>query len=232
MTNDRLLRILEKRANFAAMVNSAKAAVTANPAIATGAALGGLYGGYRGTQGPDAGVGTALLGAASGALGGGLIGAAGQGIARGLGAGGQPNVFKQIRTTRAAAADAARAELGTAAVPQGGFLSNVRNIRNARAANKQYADVTQGMANADMLAQHGLLTPAAARAEIDALAASNPYHAYEAAKKKLTYGTLGAGMAVGTGAGLMGASGVAASDPTKTAHYSAIDRLCAQLRGV
>lgn len=235
MTNDRLLRILEKRANFAAMVNSAKAAVTANPGAAAGAALGGLYGAYQGATGPEAGAGSTILGAATGALGGGLIGGAAQGVARGLGAGGQKNVFSQIRETRGVAAEASRNQLGTAALGRDKLLADSRNIRAARLSDPNYHAGVTKMQHADELAQAGFLSPAAARAEIDAIAAANPYHAYEAAKKKLIYGTAGAGMATATGLGLVRGSGAgAAASPVpeqKTASYR-LDQLCAQLRGL
>lgn len=202
----RLSLLLEKRANFSALVNAAKG----NMGATIGAGLGGLYGAYQGASGPEASVSSTLLGAASGALGGGLIGGAAQGVARGLGAGGQPSVFSQIGQTRRAANEAAHNALGSGA--RTGAFATSRNIGAAKKLDPHYAQVTQGMAHADQLAQEGLQTAQAARSQIDQLAASNPYHAYEAAKKKLIYGTIGAGLAGVTGKGLLSGAGAGAAD--------------------
>jgi len=208
-TRERIANAIEKRANFGALVNAAKG----NMGATIGAGLGAAYGAYRGASGPEASVSSTLLGAASGALGGGLVGGAAQGVGRGLGLGGGQNVFSQIGQTRKAAVDSAQQALGANA--RTGFLANTRNIRAARNADTGYAQVTQRMANVDDLAQRGLMRPSEAKSAIDSLAQSNPYHTYEAAKKKLIYGTLGAGLAGMTGKGLIAGSGAGAADQSE-----------------
>lgn len=205
-TRERIADAIEKRANFAALVNAAKG----NMGATIGAGLGAAYGAYQGASGPEASIASTLLGAASGGIGGGLVGGAAQGIGRGLGVGGGGSVFSQIARTRKAAAESAQKALGSDA--RSGFLANTRNIRAARRADAGYNEVTQRMANIDDLAQRGMMRPSEAKSSIDALAKANPYHAYEAAKKKLIYGTLGAGIAGMTGKGLISGAGAGAAD--------------------
>jgi hypothetical protein len=209
---------MTKEADFASAVDFAKR----NAGSVAGAVGGALYGGYRGTQGPEAGVGSTVLGAASGALGGGLIGHVAHHGGRALiGQKNEPNLFKQISEAGAEARQAAKDHLGDEA--RHGLFADTRNIRAYR-ESPEYVKIKNDMAEVDNKAMSGLIPAAEARAQIDTLATKDPVHNHERLKKQLVWGSLGAASALGTGAGLLRNAGAGAESPDEEIRQSLLQK--------
>lgn len=215
----RLASLIEKRA---ASVSDLLALAKNNAGVTAGAIGGGLYGAYQGATGPEAGVGSTLLGATSGALGGGLLGhVAHRGGGALIGAKGEKGLLGQIGEARTEALTHAKDALGTEA--RQGMLADARNVRAYR-ASPEYQAIHAGMADVDSRAMSGLITPAEARQQIDALAMDDPVHNYERLKKQLLWGSIGSAMATSTGLGLVANSGAGAASNDEQIRATLLDK--------
>lgn len=200
----RLYDIVDGMHKEASMLARAGNLIMNNKSTAAGGALGGLYGAYKGSQGEDGGLKGALLGAAQGAAGGALIGNVGGRVAK-------SGAIKGYKDARNRLMD----EAGVAGKNRGFFS---RNFGEGRKQIKQFkkdqgarffgstgavGDVKKGVENIVEREGAGLMDAGKARAAIDELVSSNAVTNLGAAKDKLIFGGIGAGMALGTGAKLM-----------------------------
>jgi len=203
---------MHKEANIFA--NAGKMLVN-NKATAAGGALGGIYGAYKGSQGENGGLKGALLGAAQGAAGGALLGNVGSRVAN-------SGALKGYREARTRLMD----EAGVATSNRGFFSRNFGQGRKDIKAFKkdqgaglfgdtgEVGKVKQRISNVVDREGSGLLDATTARQQVDNLAASNAVTNLRAARDKIIFGGIGAGMAASTGAGLLSAGAQAGQGVT------------------
>lgn len=177
-----------------------------NKSTAAGGAIGGIYGAYKGSQGENGGLKGALLGAAQGAAGGALIGNVGGRVANS----GALKNYKQARTRL-------MDEAGVAAENRGFFS---RNFGQGRKSIKKFkkdqgvrffgdkgavGQVKRDVENIVEREGAGLMDASKARDAVDAAVRSNAVTNLGAARDKIIFGGIGAGMAGFTGAKLINA---------------------------
>jgi hypothetical protein len=176
-----------------------------NPAAGVGAAAGGLYGAYKGSKGEEGGLKGALVGGAQGAAGGAIVGGVGHKLYKSVrGVDGKPGVFGQYGQARKKLMD----EAGVAKENQGFFS---RHFGEGRKKLKEFktgqetnvTGVKERIRDITDKADASLMDPAAARKAIDTEMSSNAVTNLAGARDKLVVGGIGAGMALGTGAGLV-----------------------------
>jgi hypothetical protein len=199
----RVRAVIDEMHKEANVLSGATKFIANNPTAGIGAGLGGLYGAYKGSKGEDGGLKGALVGGAQGALGGGIIGGVGGKLYKGIkGVDGAPGVFGQYGAARKGLMD----EAGVAAENRG-FWS--RNFGKGREQLKAHTGSTPQLKKVEEArgkiqqvvdkADTSNITAANARSQIDTLMQSNPELALEAARHKMVFGGLGAGLALHTG---------------------------------
>ncbi|MEC8306640.1 MAG: hypothetical protein VXZ72_02135 [Chlamydiota bacterium] len=201
---------MHKEANAANMLSRAGNFLMNNKSTAAGGALGGIYGAYKGSQGENGGLKGALLGAAQGAAGGALIGNVGARVAN-------SGAIKGYKAARERVMD----EAGVAAQNRG-FLSRHlgqgrRDIKAVRESNKQAKQIRNIRADVSNIAEReasGLMAADKARSLRDSKMSQNAFTNLQAARDKLIFGGIGAGMALSTGAGLISAGAKAGQGVT------------------
>lgn len=198
---------MQKEANL--LANAGKL-LSNNKVTAGGGVLGGAYGAYKGSQGEDGGLKGALVGGLQGAAGGALLGNAGSRIVKNRGA------LKDYSAARTRLMD----DAGVSAANRGFFS---RNFGKGRRQLSDYKKSQHGTMFdragtrvqkikdevADIVDKEGvgLLDAKSAMSQIDQLNKSHSMTNLGAARDKLIFGTVGAGMLASTGTKLL-SSGV------------------------
>lgn len=206
----RLYAIVDTMHKEANLLANAGKIIMNNKSTAAGGALGGIYGAYKGSQGENGGLKGALVGGLQGAAGGALLGNIASRV-QGSGA------FKEYGAARKQLLD----DAGVAAGNRGFFSRNFgagRKELNAykQSQGKKLDDIHRRVGNITERESAGLLTAKDARNQIDALNNSHSVTRMGAARDKVIFGGIGAGMAASTGVGLVnsGASAGAGVDST------------------
>lgn len=205
---NRLYDIVDDMHKEANMLARAGNFLMNNKATAAGGALGGVYGAYKGSQGENGGLKGALLGAAQGAAGGALLGNVGARVAN-------SGAIKGYKAAR----DRVMDEAGVAAEHRGFISRNFgqgrKDINKFKAGKaKEISDIGKDVSNIAEREGSGLIDAASARAKIDELTSSNAFTNLGAARDKVIFGGIGAGMAAGTGVGLLRAGAEAGQGVT------------------
>lgn len=194
---NRLYDIVDTMHKEANMLSNAGKLLMNNKATVAGGALGGAYGAYKGSQGENGGLKGALMGGLQGAAGGALIGNVGARVANSKAIKG----YKDARTRVLNDARVSDANRGFFSRNFGEGRKQLKAFKqsqqqNLAASKRQYDKIVD-------LEGAGLLKAKDARNQIDSLMQSNSLTNLSAARDKLIYGGIGAGMAASTGLGLM-----------------------------
>lgn len=199
----RLRAVIDEMHKEANVLSDASKFLVNNPGAGVGAGLGGLYGAYKGSKGEDGGLKGAIVGGAQGALGGGIIGGVGGKLYKSVkGVDGGPGVFGQYGAARKNLMD----EAGVAAEHRGFWSRNFGEGRKTIKAHTNAPDRLKSVEEARGKIQQVVdkadtshITAADARDQIDKLMQSTPELSLEAARHKLLFGGIGAGLALNTG---------------------------------
>jgi hypothetical protein len=191
---NRLYDIVDTMHKEANLLSEAGKLMSNNMTATAGGVLGGAYGAYKGSQGENGGLKGALVGGLQGAAGGAIAGHVGARLKNSVM--GQDSVFKQYGAARKRLLDDANV-----AEANRGFFS-----RNFGEGRKQISTYKKSQEDAVANIKHeaskvidregsGLITAKEGRDQIDALYNSNPLTQLAAARQKMLYGTIGAGVA-------------------------------------
>jgi hypothetical protein len=203
---NRLYDIVDDMHKEANMLARAGNFLVNNKSTAAGGALGGVYGAYKGSQGENGGLKGALLGGVQGAAGGALLGNVGARVAN-------SGAIKGYKAARTRVMD----EAGVAAKNRGFFSRNfgqgrkdIKKFKKEQGASLfspsgAVEKVKKDVNNVVEREGAGLVDAGKARAQIDELVGSNAVTNLGAARDKIIFGGIGAGMAASTGAKLVGA---------------------------
>lgn len=203
----RLYAIVDTMYKEANLLADAGKLIMNNKSTAAGGALGGIYGAYKGSQGENGGLKGALVGGMQGAAGGAILGNVAGRVAN-------AKAFKEYGAARKQLMD----DAGVAANNRGFFsrnfgagraqLNKYRRAEYGTMFNRQgtrVQNIKDQMSNIADREGVGLLDAKSARAQIDALANSHSMTRLGAARDKLIFGGVGAGMLASTGIGLVNA---------------------------
>lgn len=195
----RLYVIVDDMHKHAGVLSDAGKFLTSNKATTAGGVLGGAYGAYKGSQGEDGGLKGALVGGLQGAAGGAIIGNIGNRVVN-------SGAFKGYGEARKRVMD----EAGVADAHRGFFSRNFgqgrKTIKQHKTSDSNVASMKSAKDKARKFADQegdGLITAEAGRAGVDQALGQNAYTNLGAARDKIIFGGVGAGMALGTGAKLI-----------------------------
>ena len=204
----RLYNIVDDMHKEANLLSQAGKFIAQTPGVGVGGAAGGLYGAYKGSKGEDGGLKGALVGGLQGAAGGALIGGAANKLYSGI-KGGAISDYTKSRKQVLDQAGLAKNERGFFSRTFGKGRQKLKDFKNSDAATN-VRDKIQTVMDKE---QSGLLTAADARKQVDALNATNAATRLGAARDKLIFGTIGAGVAANMGKGII-SSGAKAGEGT------------------